>query len=314
MKPPINSLEKNFMDKSCFYSQHSWFSDPKEYKDLLKELAGSPEQLLAITQNLVVHEAECQWGNYIFAKGRYAEANLVTACEMLHKITELSTGALDVPRKLSEKLIVNCRGAALLFLTCLRSQAIPGRLRIGFISYHPIANFYIDHVIVEYLDPLSKQWRWADPLVTPAFLAKNPKAKNINPLNLKNTEFIPAQQAWLSIQCKQTAATDYGLGLFKHRRGLFAVRNKVLHEFSASLKHEMLPGDLWGYMLCDGPSIDPTDKKQLAQLDQMVDLLIQDNLAKINNYYQITPAIKVPAIVINHNAVDGMMVHEWGQV
>jgi hypothetical protein len=80
----------------------------------------------------------------------------------------------------------------------------------------------------------------------------------------------------------------------------------LLHELAARLKKEMLPGDLWGYMLYEGPSVDPKDKKQLAVLDKLAAALINDDLDELQKLYQSTAALKIPSVLISHNSVHGV--------
>lgn len=302
-------------DHLSFYQIHSHFTacGIDEFS-FIKDLPSDPFKLFDLVQNLVIHETECQWGNYQFAKSRYSEANLRHSSEMLRQIIKLTQNNIFQTQPLDKKLICSCRGASLLFLSLLRSKKIPARLRVGFVTYHPIANFNMDHVIVEFYDESSSRTYWADILVTETFKQKNKKNITLNALNLQKDQFIPAETAWLSVRNNREAAESYGVGLFKSRKGLFTIRNKLLHELCARLKIEMLPSDLWGYMLFEGPSADPTDAAQINSLDQIANLLMADDVTCLGHLYQTNPAIKVPSIVINHSALDGMQAVELGDV
>ena len=297
------------MNNRLFYIEQSHLSALGRHQSHLSHLSQQPSDLFVLTQNLFVHENECQWGNYEFAKARYVESYYRRVEDMLSQIFTLSSRPLHEPRSLEEKLIVSCRGAALLFCAFLRNQGIPGRLRVGFVSYHPIARFKMDHVVTEYWE--DGKWKCADPLMSEAFFKMNPKAKNLNPLDLSEEAFIPAEQAWINLRTKKEDCSQYGVGLFQNRRGLFSVRNKLLHALAARLKFEMLPGDLWGYMLFDGPSVDPTEESQLQYLDELASLLLQDDFAQLKAFYEAHAAVKVPSIVLNHNPLKGVVASEW---
>ena len=74
------------MTKEEFYTRHSLFSDLNKNKEFVSFLPSCPYELYKATQNLVLHENECQWGNYQFAKSRYWEANIRDSDEMISKI------------------------------------------------------------------------------------------------------------------------------------------------------------------------------------------------------------------------------------
>ena len=296
------------------YRQPGYFSDIHDVKIAWEELPKDIHFLFRLTQSMIIHENECQWGNYDFAKNRYAETNIRQVSSMLKRFFELSDQPLTIERPIEKRLIASCRGASLLFAALLRAFNIPARLKIGFVTYHPIASFYMDHVVVEYFDPTHHQWRWADPLLTEEHMEKNPKTQKLNPLALKSGQFIPAEQAWKSVRCGEVSADAYGIGLFKNRRGLFAIRNKLMHEIAARLKYEMLPGDLWGYMLFDGPQVEPQDTAQLAVMDRLADVLMENQLADIQHFYRTHNAIKIPSIVINNHSILGTCADEIGNL
>ncbi len=298
-----------------FYKTHSHFTacDTNEFS-FLEEMPNNPFELFDVVQNLVIHETECQWGNYQFAKARYSEANLRHSADMFRQIKNITQNKVFDTQPLEKKLICNCRGASLLFLSLLRSKKIPARLRVGFVTYHPIANFNIDHVIVEFYDHKTAKTYWADVLVTETFKQKNKKNIVLDATNIQKDQFIPAERAWLSVRSNRETPESYGIGLFKNRKGLFTIRNKLLHELCARLKIEMLPGDLWGYMLLEGPSADPTDSIQISKLDEIANLLIADDITRLTHLYQNNPALKVPSIVINHSGLDGIKAIELGEI
>lgn len=293
------------------YAKHSKLSMIEDIS-LIDELPSTPSELFKLAQNLFVHENECQWANYSFAKPRYTEANLRKASEMIQIIRGLSNKKICANRSVEEKVISSCRGASLLFTSFLRARNIPARLNIGFVTYHPIAKFNMDHVVVEYF--YEGQWKLADVLMTESFIRMNKKATMIDPMNLQGRDFIPAAQAWRKVRTHELSATEFGIGLFHSRRGLFAIRNKLMHALAASLKIEMLPGDLWGYMLFDGPTVAPENHSQLSCMDRLADVLIEDNLTQCHRLYTTDPALRVPSIVINHSGVQGHTACDIGDV
>lgn len=293
------------------YTKHSKFSIIED-NNLVEELPSKPQELFKLTQNLFVHENECQWANYSFAKPRYVEANLRKTEEMINVIKTLSNKKIHSHRNVEEKVISSCRGASLLFTSFLRAKNIPARIKIGFVTYHPIAKFNMDHVVVEYF--YEGQWRLADVLMTDSFIKMNKKASMIDPMNLEERDFIHAAQAWSKVRAHELLATEFGIGLFHSRRGLFAIRNKLMHALAASLKIEMLPGDLWGYMLFDGPTVEPENPSQLSCMDRLAAALIEDNLIQCHQMYTTNPALRVPSIVINHSGAQGHIASDVGEV
>lgn len=307
-------MPANHFSHQDYYRQHSRTSElnalSKLENSLLTQCPNEADAIFDCVQNWVIHEQECQWGRYEFAKDRYGEAEIRNAKLMLYTLLERLNDKPYSAQRADAKLICNCRGASLLFTALLRQQGIPARLRVGFVSYHPIAKFNMDHVIVEFWDEAKQCLRWADPLVNDAFKKNAPQLVTLNATDIQEGEFIPAEVAWLAVRQAPETANDYGVGLFKSRRGLFTIRNRLLQEMAARLKMEMQPGDLWGYMLLEGPSVDPTDPSQLSCLDQLAELLIADDLPGIQALYHKTPALKIPSIIINHSAMNGVKAVE----
>ncbi len=303
------------INKLTLYRQHSHYSDISQFdQNKLHKLPNCPYALFEIAQHLAVHEAECQLGNYQFANNRQQEVYLRDAMSMLTTINNLAYISWSTKRKLSEKLITTCRGASLLYVALLRQMQIPARLRVGFINYHPIAAFNMDHVIVEFYDHNTSTWCWADVLLTEAFKRRNPTAKHINACQLNDHQFIPAETAWNYVRNKSVPTTDFAIGLFQNRRGLFAIRNKLLHELAARLTLEMLPGDLWGYMLFDGPTVAPTDNQQLNAFDAIASALSADNTTALQQLYNTDPGLRIPSIVLSHKGTMGMVACDIGRI
>lgn len=304
------------MDKIEYYKKHSKLSKISNMSLLeLNELPKCPDKLFLLVQNLVVHEMECKLGNYAFAKNRFAEINIRDTNTMLERIIELNSSSLFTNRPVSERLICSCRGASLLYVSLLRQVGISARLRVGFINYNPVANFNVDHVIVEFYDEVTSLWRWADILVTSEFRLHNIKAVNIIGNDIKNGEFISVEDAWVIFRQHSNLGESFGVGLFKSRRGGFTIRNKLLHELAARLKIEMLPGDLWGYMLFEGPSINPSDLVQLDLLDSLASALLVDDLGWLRQIYCSNAAVRVPSIVLSHSStIGGIYADEIGEI
>ena len=294
------------MTKEEFYTRHSLFSDLNKNKEFVSFLPSCPYELYKATQNLVLHENECQWGNYQFAKSRYWEANIRDSDEMISKIRELSSKSIIQHRDITEKLITSCRGASLLYVSFLREKNIPARLRSGFVSYHPIANFNMDHVIVEFFDVQKKTWQWVDILITEDFKKSNKKDTSFSEVGLTLEQFIPAEVAWERVRNNVDTAFNFGIGLFKNRRGLFTIRNKMMYELVLCLKKEMLPRDLWGFMLYDSPFVDPQNVDQLDTLDNLSKILLHGDLSEMFRFYKKTVGLQIPSIIMNDSALDGI--------
>jgi len=145
-----------------FYSDHGRMSDPGKHLHLYEVLPSDVAPLTQIIQGLLLHRSYATFHGVTDAElsGRRNEEQIYTVESLLDLLLNLDPAPLTDRRNASRRAFVNCRHFALLLCSFLRHNAVPARIRVGFMRYGtPEAwSMYYSHYITEYWDPLGRQW------------------------------------------------------------------------------------------------------------------------------------------------------------
>lgn len=287
-----------------FYTEHSKFSNPGVFKDKFAELPSSIKELCTIVQGLLIHEVDGRLFGIVHPPARFYELNLRSIEKMLERIFELDSASLYQAREPKKKLIATCRDFALLLVAMLRNSGVPARLRVGFATYtYTDPNMNGDHVVAEYWDNTSKKWIVVDSRISPYHIDNGVLTIDFDVLDVPETRFMRAEDVWIDCRSGVRGPNQYGFvcksNVFK---GFWYIRNRVMHDFAALNKCEMLVCDAWGYMFCDLPEVDPTDPVQLKTLDELAETVKMQGMdcSKLKDLWD-NPSLRVPSIVITYD-------------
>ena len=173
----------------------------------------TPEQIVSITQNLLIHSD--QLSLYDLSLKDFSDASRETLPLQI-KLSEVT----DLERRLPEKrLLATCRDYALLTCSLFRHYEIPARVRCGFADYF-ISGQYEDHWICEYWDKQEDKWVKADSQLDEHHLGALDIDFEIT--NIPTGRFVTANQAWFLYQ-EETDPFRFGQG--EHRGEWFLVVN-----------------------------------------------------------------------------------------
>lgn len=291
-----------------YYRQHSKFSTPGRYADEFQSLSPSIPTLCKIIQGLLIHETDGALYNIVHPPSRTSERRTRSVEDMLNAIYQLDDSPIAEHRPPKSRLIVSCRNFALLLVGMCRSLDIPARMRVGFSTYtSKDPDFYIEHSLVEYWHASIHKWIRVDPRVSSYHILQKRMTRQIDYLNVANQAFLTSGSVWLDV-CRGCRNPDqYGFCGKQRYSGRWYIRNRLMHDLAALNKQEMLPWDIWGYMLHEAPGVDPTNKKQLRDISQLAQTIQSGEiyLHQIHQHWS-NPNFQVPSIVLCNDRYAGV--------
>jgi hypothetical protein len=170
--------------------------------------------------------------------GRYDEREIRSANDLLRRVLERSTDALDKPRTNEQRVGGTCRHLAVLSVALLRAHRITARARCGFASYF-IPGRFVDHWITEYHD--GDRWVRVDTEILGLPLVADPT-------DLRAGEFLSRGEAWIECRSGRADGAHFGVAGVEHAWGIGEVRGNAIRDLAALHKLAMLPWDEWGPM------------------------------------------------------------------
>lgn len=274
------------------YKVQSKFSDPGELSYLYHPLADNIETLTDQVQRLFLHYADIDLFSIDKEKLNYYELNLRMINDILLTLQSKSEIDLSSHRDMHKRVMGVCRDTSLLLCSVLRSRGIPARLRSGFVTYF-IPGLFLDGFCLEFFDASINRWRAIDTRTTQLHLDHYKLHIDFDLMNVPNNRFIFAADAWQ--MCRYHNADPVRFGSRQHR-GLFTVRNRMIHDLALLNKQEILIWDVWGAML----SSSVTD---FELLDALSDLLLNhcDDGNAIHAFYEDHDSLKVPNTILVDN-------------
>lgn len=292
-----------------FYTVQSRFSNPRIFEHQYENLPSLVSELCEITQGLLIHELDGPLFGVFHSPARLYERNLRTIDKMLERIFELDNSPLQYVREPKKKLIATCRDFALILVSMLRNLEIPARLRVGFATYIYSSNPDAcgDHIIAEYWDGKKGRWVLVDPMISACHIEKKIFSVDFDIYDVPNTRFINAGKVWSD--CRNGLRDQNHYGVFYKDiefKGMWYIRNRLMQDFAALNKWEMLIWDAWGYMLCDGAYINPTDPEQLETLDRLA-IVVTKNEISLEDIIESwsNQNLSVPSVVMSYDRYNG---------
>lgn len=253
-----------------YYSQQSTISDPTVYGHYFDELPSDIKQLCHILQEFMLHFLDAEQLGYDIPASRLSELDLRHTNKLLEKIIHLDDRPLYQSRTMEKKLIGCCRDFSLLLCSILRHKNIPARLRFGFSTFQ-IPGFHHDQVLLEYWDKDKQCWNLVDARINSLFIKKYRIIYKSHAVT-KNA-FLTAGEAWQLCRSGSKSARQFGTGNKQRISGWSFIRNKLIQDFSALNKFEMLLWDRWGMMLNNSLNNFLFDQRQMNLLDSIANLI-----------------------------------------
>lgn len=231
------------MVRSSFYLEQGIFTDPGRFSDKFKSLPDGVDNLIKVVQNLMVHPMEADIYGLNFTSSQIKEEEQLRSAEqIIEKITQIDPRDLNQKRDIKDKIIGICRDHAILLTSMLRYKGIPARIRVGFASYFDSEIDIQTHWVVDYWNKDKGCWVFIDPQIDSLQIKKH--NIQIDPLNIKESEFYSAGRAWLLVNSGEKRADDFGLN--KKWRGLPVLKSSLIHDFLCLNSIEPLAWDIWG--------------------------------------------------------------------
>jgi hypothetical protein len=247
------------------HAQHSLYSNPGRYGDLLAGLPTDPTGLSAVARNLIAHYRAS--GHELPAETRH-EINARWLEEIIAADQARHPWPLAEPRELLSRVQGCCRDHTLFCVGVLRTHGIPARSRVGFAGYF-VDGWHHDHVIVEaWFDGL---WHRFDSEVD-APLPGLPFPMDIGYCELDSTGFVTAAEVWSGYRRGEVNPESYGVDpLVRGFRGQRFIFDEVIYEVAHRFGDELLLWDSWGRI---GEPGQPVSDHDAAWLDTIADLLL----------------------------------------
>ncbi|HSW69752.1 MAG TPA: AMP-binding protein [Gammaproteobacteria bacterium] len=277
-----------------YYSQQSLISDPGIYQSYFENLSDDISQLCEILHGILLHFLDAKSFNCDVLPSRLAEMDCRQIKQIIQKVIELDDTLFHSPREISKKILSSCRDFSLLLCSVLRHKKIPARLRFGFTAFL-FPGFHHDQTLMEYWDENKKSWCLINARMNSLFIKKYHVKAEDDFYNVSRNSFFVAGDAWLRCRSGTKQADQFGTGNINRVTGWRYIRNKLLQDFAALNKVEMLPWDCWGVML-SGPEDDFIhDSKQMDLLDHIAELTLNPdkNLEQINRIYAAEKDLQV---------------------
>lgn len=278
------------IDQTEYYSKHSpmtYLPDTPEIKTLIEELPDTVPEIAKIVQNTLLHIFWVERYGEKVSEERSKEVNIRSAADILRRAYELKPEKLIDKRKLSEKVIGNCRDFTVLSVALMRHKGIPARARCGFGAYFSTPDMklqYMDHWVVEYWN--KNRWVMVDSQLDD-FQSEALKI-DFDPLNVPPNRFITGGAAWR--MCRKEGANPDTFGI-NEMSGLGFIMGDMIRDLAALDKVPLLPWDCWGLMLEDW-------EKELELLDRVAEATQPSTM----EYAEIMtlnehPRLKVPGTI-----------------
>lgn len=236
-----NEIEEEKMEEKIYIKQ-SIISNPRQYKRCFAKLPETPKEMLKVVQGLIIHGDLGKLYGVTFSKRQQNEELLRTIPQMLENLLRTNSQSIGIARKPSERLVGMCRDYSLLFVSFLRNQGIPARVRAGFANYFDSDMEYEDHWIAEYFNETQKEWIRVDTQLDQ--IQREYYGINFDTMNMnENCGFLLAGKAWLL--CREGDKHQEDFGYNKNWKGWISVKGNLLHDFNCLLGLELMPWDLW---------------------------------------------------------------------
>ncbi len=289
------------MNEKDFYTEHSVITHPGRYALYFDELPAEANRLCQMTQCMMLHFLDLPHDD----EKKLTDLDLRYVEKMLEKMLSKQNSLWDARRN-ENKLIGCCRDFSLLFCAMLRQKKIPARVRFGFSTVH-IPGFHHDQVLLEYWDAATSRWCLADARINPAFIKKYHLKQETVAHDIARDMFLTAGDAWRLCRAAKKMSHRFGTGIKRSSTGWWFIRNKLIQDFAALNKMELLPWDCWGMMVTTQSDNFMQNQDQVELLDRIAALTSSPDIdiKKITALYLHDERLKVPKCVYSDSFVSG---------
>lgn len=279
-----------------FYKNPGAMTSAGKYAAALAKLPSDPAALAAVVQGLTVHEYVA-WDFYGFSvpEKRKSESHIRPAEKMLHRISELGSEPLVVPREPEKRLVGVCHHFVVLLTAMLRAKGVPARARYGFGAYFN-PGFFEDHSICEYWNAAESRWVLVDPQFDEVWRARLGIGHDV--LDVPRDQFLAGGDAWAKWRAGEADAAKFGI--FRGgSRGSWFIAGVLIRDLAALNKMEMLQWDAWGGM--PRPDESQLTDEQLALFDRITAVTLDPDASfgELRKLYEEGDRLGVPPTVFN---------------
>jgi hypothetical protein len=233
------------MEPLSFYRSQSAISNPGAFAYLFDALPDNIDDLCKAVQGSYIHYTVAQQPDSGVPASHIGDVDTRHMEAILARIVALSDRPLTEPRPREQRFVGCCRDAALLLCSMLRHKGIPARIRVGFAAYINIGapGFYCDHVITEYCNAAENPWKLVDAEQNDGLIAHNHIDFDVH--DIPRDKFLVAGAAWRLIQAGAARSENFGVSPQHDFRGVWAIRDRIIHDLAALNKVELLLWDWW---------------------------------------------------------------------
>ncbi len=270
-------------DKSVleFYKQYSSFTDPGEYEYLFKNLPDSLPELCRLIKSQFIHPfSELPQYRDQIPKERWDEwmATYPTVQSILKGLLSYDSRGFVYDRDPHNRLVLGCRGKAIILASVLKYRGIPARVRAGHAKYIE-SGYHVSHAICEVWNVKEKRWMLVDP--------------DMNMIDFNREQFDFSNEVWLKMQ-----KGDINPNLYiapPEITGLVSILGKISLDLSSLLGTEFT-------LLQHAPMLDyclRNNNLTTGQIDilnkicKLMNTLDAKNLSELQGIYNKTPEIQL---------------------
>ncbi|WP_136681406.1 transglutaminase domain-containing protein [Neptunomonas sp. XY-337] len=222
------------------YCQQTRWSSVGNLQAYLDALPSSALALADALENTLIHHGAAR--HLGFGVPEYAEGDRDVRYlqGLLALIVERDARPLTDHRDLPDYAYVTCRDFALFAVAKLRSEGIPARLRVGFVSYLK-RDFWEDHWLCEYYQ--DGQWHLFDAQL--GARARDGFRIRFDITKLPKGLFMSAARMWCALRSGDVISDRVGVAAAGISGEWFAASN-LFKDLAAQAMIELLPWDYWG--------------------------------------------------------------------
>jgi len=245
-------------EPAAHYSNHSRYSDPGAYAELLQAVPPDLATVGAVARNTIAHYRAA---SVALPDSSNADIN----ARWISRILDLDQQRHQLPlrdeRAEADRVQGCCRDHTLLAVAILRQHGIAARSRVGFATYLQ-PNARIDHVVAETWT--GDRWRRFDPELS------GPRGSVDDPLDISTgvgSPFLTAAAAWSGYRHSGASIDDLGVqaGTVEFRGAPF-IFGYLIMDVAHRFGDELLLWDFWGAMAMPGQDLDVDLGDRLADL------------------------------------------------
>lgn len=285
-------------DKSIlkFYKQYSSFTDPGKYEYLYKNLPDSLPELCRLIKSQFIHPFSelPQYRNQI-PKERWDEwiTMYPTVQLILKGLLSYDSRGIVYDRNPHNRLVLACRGNAIVLASVLKYRGIPARVCVGHAKYIE-SGYHVSHAICEVWNDTEKRWMLVDP--------------DMNMIDFNREQFDFSNEVWLKMQ-----KGDINPNLYiqpPNITGLVSILGKISLDLSSLLGTEFTFAQyapMLDYCLKNNNHLTARQIEILNKICKLMNTLDAKNLTELQEIYnktpeiQITETLKMDAIALENN-------------